>query len=292
MREFSKWKESEVKKLFDCMAKTKKNNKSLLDGFREFAKKSKRKANSVRNYYYLEIDNLKKDPQRAKKLGIDISIHNVQNAEKFSDEQTEKLVMEILRLKCLGFSVRKACLKLANNSAEEMLRFQNKFRSVLKKNKPLYNKCLLNLRKNGLSEQKKDKKLEKNENVIYLKKPEEKKLTDEDVNSLFLGLVKLVKKNAIENVEKNLISETEFANSILRETLIKLSNLEKELDSKIQELTVEQEKNKVMAEENVKLKTKIADLINNKLIKNYKNKSLSKYLRDIKEKGLQIKTKI
>lgn len=72
--------------------------------------------------------------------------------------------------------MRKACLKLANNSAEEMLRLQNKFRSVMKKNRALYNKCLLNLKKNGLSEPKKEKRLEKSENVIYLKRPEEKKI--------------------------------------------------------------------------------------------------------------------
>jgi hypothetical protein len=39
------------------------------------------------------------------------------------------------------------------------------------------------------------------------------------------------------------------------------------------------------------LKTKLANFIGEK-VKNYKNKSLTKYLRDIKEKGLEIKTKI
>jgi hypothetical protein len=218
MKHFSQWEDSEIKSQFNCMLKTKKSNKSLLEGFREFAKKTKRKANSVRNYYYLEIENLSKDSERAKKLGINLSAHNVQHTDKFSDKETEQLVTEILRLKCLGFSVRKACLKLANNSAEEMLRYQNKFRSVMNNNKNLYTKCLMSLKKNGLSNPKFEKQIEKNENVVYMKKPEVQKLTDEDMNSLFLGLVKLVKKNAIENIEKNLISEAEFANSTLRET--------------------------------------------------------------------------
>lgn len=290
VKDFSKWKEEEVKSLFECMEKTKKNNKSLLDGFREFAKKSKRKTNSIRNYYYLEVENLKNNRERVKKLGINLSAHNIQNPAKFSPDETEKLVTEILRLKCLGFSVRKACLKLANNSAEEMLRFQNKFRSIIKKDRPLYNKCLMNLKKAGLSEQNKSKSIEKSENVIYMKKPEEKKLTEQDVNSLFLGLVRLVKKNAIESIEKDLVSEAEFANSTLRETLIKVSNLQKEIEIKGCELNKEKEKNKLIAEENFKLKTKVADLIGSKI--NHRNKSLSKYLQDIKNKGIEIKTKI
>lgn len=289
MKEYSQWKDAEVKKLFDCIEQTKKENKSLLSGFREFAKKYKRKANSVRNYYYLEVENLKKDKERAKNLNINVSMHNIQSPKKFSNIETEKLITEILRLKCLGLSVRKACLKLANNSPDIMLRYQNKFRSVMKDDKELYNKCLLNLRKNGLSA---SKEMPKENNIVYMKKPEERKLTDEDVNSLFLGLVKLVKRNAIENVEKNLTSEAEFANTALRETLIKLTKLEEQIESKKQELYKEQEKNKRMAEENFILKTKIANLMNEKLKKNINNKSLTKYLRDIKEKGLQIKTKI
>ncbi|MDD4110654.1 MAG: hypothetical protein PHS54_03775 [Clostridia bacterium] len=290
MKEFSQWKDAEVKGLFDCIEKIKKANRSLLCGFREFARKYKRKANSVRNYYYLEVENLKKDKERRKRLNIDLSIHDIQRPSKFCNNETEKLVTEILRLKCLGFSIRRACLKLANNSPEIMLRYQNKFRSVMKDNRSLYNKCLLNLRKNGLSESKEKQK--EHNNIIYMKKPEERKLTDEDVNSLFLGLVKLVKKNAIDNIEKDLSSETEFANMALRETLMKVANLEKEIDNKKQELNKEQEKNKQILEENFMLKTKLANLISEKLRKNVKNKSLTKYLRDIKDKGLQIKTKI
>lgn len=289
MKEFSQWKDAEVKGLFDCIEKIKKENKSLLSGFREFAKKCKRKANSVRNYYYLEVENLKRDRERAKKLNINISVHDIQSPKKFSNIETEKLITEILRLKCLGLSIRKACLKLANNSPEIMLRYQNKFRSIMKDDKELYNKCLLNLRKNGLSPLNES---QKENNIVYMKKPEERKLTDEDVNSLFLGLVKLVKRNVVENLEKNLTTEAEFANTALRETLLKVTNLEKEVESKKQELNKEQEKNKKIAEENFILKTKIANLISEKLKKNINNKSLTKYLRDIKEKGLQIKTKI
>lgn len=44
MKHFSQWEDSEIKSLFNCMLKTKKSNKSLLEGFREFAKKNKKKS--------------------------------------------------------------------------------------------------------------------------------------------------------------------------------------------------------------------------------------------------------
>lgn len=290
MKKFSQWKESEVKKLFSCIEKAKSNNRSLLDGFREYAKKTKRKANSVRNYYYLEIENLKNNPERAKRMGVDLSIHDINRSEKFTLQETENLIMEILRLKCLGYSIRKACLKLGNNSVEEMLRFQNKFRNVMKSNRVLYNKCITNLRKQGLSEPLKNPI--KNENVVYMKRPEEKKLSEEDVNSLFLGLVKLVKKSALENIEKKLIEETDIANSTLRRTLVKVSSLEKIISEREEQLKKIEEKVKSVLEENFSLKNKIANLMGEKIVKHSKNKSLTKYLKGIKEKGLEVRTKI
>lgn len=290
MKEFSQWDNTEVKKLFDCIENTRINNKSLLEGFKEYAKKSKRKANSVRNYYYLEVENLRRNKDRANFLNIDLSKHEIQQSDKFSEEETEELITEILRLKCLGYSIRKACLKVANNSAGEMLRYQNKFRSVMKNNKELYNKCLLNLKKKGLTK-KTDKEIKK-ENVIYMKKPEEKKLTEGDINSLFLGLVKLVKKTAIESLEKDFISEVEFANKTLRENLIKTSFLEKILAEKEDEIIKEKKKSKKISDENFILKTQLASLINKKNLGHSKNKSLGSYLREIKGKGIEIKTKM
>lgn len=299
MKEFSKWDDKEVKKLFKLIERKRKSNKSLLEGFREYAKKTKRKPNSVRNYYYLEVESLKNNKKRAENLGINILKHETQKSDKFSKEETESLVMEILRLKCLGYSVRKACLKIANNSAEEMLRYQNKFRSVVSKDKDLYNRCLLRLKKDGLNKKQTSNevnrsvnKSQKNENVIYMKKVEEKRLTDEDVNSLFLGLIRLVKKTAMETLKKDFANEIEITNSTFRKNLTKISKLEKEIENKNKEIEKEKEKNKKITEENFVLKTQMVNLLNKKTGNYQKNKSLSNYLREIKEKGIEIKTKI
>ena len=281
----SKWSNVEVKKLFQTVEKYKNENKSLLDAFKEFAKKSNRKPNSVRNYYYLEIRELSQNIERQKKLGIDLSNHKVNFSDKFSEEETKNLIKEILRQKCMGVSVRKSCLNLADGDLSKMVRFQNKFRNISATNRKLYEQCLSELKIEGLGI-----KSEKR-NVVYMK-PQERKLSDEDVNSLFLGLINLVKKTAIENVEKSLVSETEFANTTLRQTLSKLSQAEKTVSTLSSELTSLQIENKKLREENILLKTKIAKFMSQQIIKTNKNKSLVKYLREMKASGNNICTKI
>ncbi|MGN0748711.1 MAG: hypothetical protein ACI4L1_03460 [Christensenellales bacterium] len=281
----SKWSNIEVKKLFQTVEKYKNENKSLLDAFKEFAKKSNRKPNSVRNYYYLEIRELSQNIERQKKLGIDLSNHKVNFSDKFSEEETKNLIKEILRQKCMGVSVRKSCLNLADGDLSKMVRFQNKFRNISATNRKLYEQCLSELKSEGLGI-----KSEKR-NVVYMK-PQERKLSDEDVNSLFLGLINLVKKTAIENVEKSLVSETEFANTTLRQTLSKLSQAEKTVSTLSSELSSLQIENKKIREENILLKTKIAKFMSQQIVKTNKNKSLVKYLREMKASGNNIWTKI
>ena len=281
----SKWSNVEVKKLFQTVEKYKNENKSLLDAFKEFAKKSNRKPNSVRNYYYLEIRELSQNIERQKKLGIDLSNHKVNFSDKFSEEETKSLIKEILRQKCMGVSVRKSCLNLADGDLSKMVRFQNKFRNISATNRKLYEQCLSELKIEGLGI-----KSEKR-NVVYMK-PQERKLSDEDVNSLFLGLINLVKKTAIENVEKSLVSETEFANTTLRQTLSKLSQAEKTVSTLSSELSSLQIENKKIREENILLKTKIAKFMSQQIVKTNKNKSLVKYLREMKASGNNIWTKI
>ena len=88
----SKWNNVEVKKLFQTVEKYKNENKSLLDAFKEFAKKSNRKPNSVRNYYYAEIARLDKDKKRASKLGIDLGKHQKNEFNFFSEEEKNNII--------------------------------------------------------------------------------------------------------------------------------------------------------------------------------------------------------
>lgn len=290
MKNYSKWKDEEVKNLFKEVEKIKRENKSLLVAFKNYAKKSNRKPNSVRNYYYQEVSSLRDDSSRVKKLGINIVEHEICQAEKFSNKEAEDLVLEILRLKCMGLSVRKACLKLANNSINEMVRYQNKFRTTIKNNKKLYDNCMQRLKIEGLSSKKEKAK----ENVIYMKRPGERKLTDSDINSLFLGLIKLVKKSAAEGLEQGLVSEAQFANETLQKTLVKLKRSEQMIEQIMEENSKLKAIQNKVKEENLSLKTRIAQLMSNKILKNTnnKNRSLAEYLKEMRQKGKDIKTKI
>ena len=283
--EKSKWSNSEVKKLFQTVEKYKNENKCLLDAFKDYAKKTNRKPNSVRNYYYAEIKDLFTDNARKQKLGINLEKHSVNFSDKFTGDETKNLIKEILRQKCMGVSVRKSCLNLAHGDLSKMVRYQNKFRNVSATNRKLYDQCLCELKNEGLGIK------EEKRNIVYMK-PQERKLSDEDVNSLFLGLINLVKKTAVEKVEKDLVSETEFANSTLRQTLSKLSNAEKTISSLSSELNALKDENKKIREENILLKTKIARYMSQEIVKTNKNKSLAKYLREMKASGNEVRTKI
>lgn len=65
-------------------------------------------------------------------------------------------------------------------------------------------------------------------NIVKFK---QKFLTDNDINSLFLGLVKLIKKNAQETVEERARQEKQNSATLLKEAYLELSKKEKELFS-------------------------------------------------------------
>ena len=276
-----KWKDSEVKNLFRYVEKSKIKNESLMDAFKRFAKNNNRKPNSVRNYYYEEISNLKNNEERQKTLNIDLSKHQVAAASKFTLEETKTIVKTILKEKCLGKSTRCACLELANNDIQKMIRYQNKFRSVLKNNKQLYDQCLEELKREGLVS-----KAEKS-NVIYLKK-QKKSLSEEEVNSLFLGLIRLVKKSAIEEAS----NEGEIANKELRKALSKLSETETKLKNCQIQINDKNKEIEGVKDENHFLKAKIAELMSEKIVRSSKTKNLVSYLKELREKGGEVKTKI
>lgn len=283
MKNYSRWKDKEIKQLFDIVEKNKKENRSLLSAFSEYAKLSGRKRNSIRNYYYQELSELQKNKSRANKLNINIKNHIVNESVLFSTDETREIISNILKLNSEGYSIRKACLKLANNNVELMVRYQNKYRSVLKSNPELINEITKELNiKNKVMETTKSNSPN---NLIYFKKQEPKVISEKDINSLFLGLIKLVKKSAAESVEKKLISELDFANSTLRKTLVKLSKSEqdlKEMSSSFENIKIENEKLRL---ENAYLRSEIANFMNKP--KQQKQKTLSAFISEIKQKQSQ-----
>ncbi len=193
------WKDEEVKALFKQVEQCKEESGSLVSAFAQHAKNFNRKPNSVRNYYYHEVDALSVDKKRCQRLGISLQKHDKTHFEGFDKIQENDLFEKIEKLVAKGFSVRSACLNLSEGNLPLMTRYQNKYQNM-------------------------KRKIEKKNNIIPFKK--QKALTENEINSLFMGLVKLIKKNAADEAyEKSKINELE-----LKKTALALNEKEQEID--------------------------------------------------------------
>ncbi len=196
------WQDQEVKDLFDYVEKTKQNNEPLKQAFIKHAKKYGRQPNSVRNYYYHEVDNLASDKTRANRLNIDIKNHSKSEINYFTEGEKNALMEKIDAMVRAGSSVRKACLTLSNGDVSQMLRYQNKYRSFVAKHRS---------------------------NIITFKNTKKESLTESDINNLFMGLVRLVKRSAIEELSTKMKEERESSNYLLRKALVDLNRKDKQI---------------------------------------------------------------
>lgn len=240
------WKNQEVKELFTEVEKAKLANKPLKEAFILHAQKYNRKPNSVRNYYYHEIDNLFEDEKRKNKLGINLDRHEKSSIQYFSQEEEDVLMKKIDGMAKQGVSVRKACLTLSNGDVGVMLRYQNKYRNYLAKKKP-----------------------KEKDNIIKFEK-KKSGLSEGEIQALFMGLVRLVKRNAMEEAGAKLKSEFDNATNELRKVIVKLNNREKDYEElKDQFLKIKKENDKLVSDM-IKLKCSKAEKLKEKLNLNKK----------------------
>ena len=195
------WGDDEVKSLFAEVEKCKGNNVSLKEAFCSHAKKFGRKQNSVRNYYYSEVENLRKDASRLKRLSINLDNHIKSHFKKFDKSEELKLLKDIKKFKSEGVSVRQACEKLSGGDLSVMTRLQNKYQNLRKKQMP--------------------------DNVITFKK--EKLLTESEINSLFMGLVKLIRKTAVDELMEKTKIEKDSSAYLLKRAFIDLGKKDKQI---------------------------------------------------------------
>ena len=213
------WRDKEIVKLFNCVEETKENGRPIKNAFESHARDFGRKANSVRNFYYHEIDNLSQDVAKAKKMGIRLEKHKKTHFVGFSEDEEEKLIEEIDKLKLSGCSTRMACKTLSNGDLALMTRMQNKYQNIKK----------TELRKN---------------NIIKFRNVKQE-LSEKDINSLFFGLVQLIKKTAVEDVENKMKIEKHSSEALLQKAFCDLNKKESEifeLQEEIKQLKNENQK--------------------------------------------------
>lgn len=219
------WNEQEIFNLFKLVENNRKKNKVLINAFEEYAKISSRKKNSVRNLYYKKLKEFEQDPSIAKKYKIDLSLHTKNEQKFFTPEEAELSIRKIEDLLKKGYSVRKACFEVASGDVKQMLRLQNKFRctklkinNCLKSDKPHKTIFANNINPNP-----------ENKNNLLVMPNSKTVLTDGEINSLFMGLVKLVKKSAREQCDLELLNQMQSANAELRKSIKSLADKEREI---------------------------------------------------------------
>lgn len=171
----AKWKDNEIKMLFDIVKNNNKKNIPTMYSFKEFSNITKRNIYSIRNFYYSYLKILRQNTNLASRLNICANDFNVQQFKHFDAPTTSALIKKIDALKQTGLSTRSACFKLCDGDIKQMLRYQNKYQNCKKNKKSatIYNFPAQNNQKTALS--------------------------DDDIKSLFMGLVKLVKENASQD---------------------------------------------------------------------------------------------
>lgn len=157
-----------------------------MHAFEEVARQTRRKPNSVRNYYY---KNLAKDKQKFM---------------PFSGAEAKNILREIVLGTSRGESVRSVCLRLADDDKAKMLRYQNKYRSVLKLSPQRIEAVKKELESQGYLVKLPYQPSffdRRPSNVVTLPERGDKKITENDINNLFAGLMRLVQRRAEDGVK-------------------------------------------------------------------------------------------
>ena len=111
------WTEQEDRALLDCVLDARKTRQPLKTAFDTIAAQTDRRPNSVRNHYYTQL----KPIGKAEPAFL-----------PFSEDETDRLLNTVLLALSNGQSVRACTLDMADGDTRRMLRYQNKYRALLK----------------------------------------------------------------------------------------------------------------------------------------------------------------
>lgn len=138
VRSRSGWQTSETDRLFTAVRQANAEGVPLRTVFERLSGDLGRKPNSIRNYYYAC---LRQQPEAAPRSPA---------FQPFTQEETHQLLREVLMARGRGMSVRACVMQLAEGSHSRMLRYQNKYRAILKHRPELLAEVAEELRREGL----------------------------------------------------------------------------------------------------------------------------------------------
>ncbi len=163
MNKINGYTEEEATGLIEFIYSGKNAGKTLSYLFETYGKEHSRAKGSVRNYYYALLK--KRDDDRVKRIleGKNLRAGTI---KPFTEEETDEMLKKVLREKSKGCSVRRAIINVSEGDERLMLRMQNKYRNLLKKQPERIAQAA---REAGLPEEKTflQRKLEREIDALY-----------------------------------------------------------------------------------------------------------------------------
>lgn len=134
------WSAAEENLLFTQIEAGREENLPLKSVFERVAGATGRKPNSVRNYYYARV---KEQDLKDRALHVGAFV-------PFDEAEIRSLLRTVLSAQANGISVRACTLSMGEGDNKAMLRYQNKYRSLLKTRPQLVREAVEELRREGV----------------------------------------------------------------------------------------------------------------------------------------------
>lgn len=138
LRRAAGWQEEETERLLTAVKAAAASGQPLRAVFEGLSDDLGRKPNSIRNYYYAC---LRRQP--------DVPMCRPEPMRLFTAEEAHELVRQVLMARGQGHSVRSCVMQLAQGDRSLMLRYQNKYRTLLKTQPELIEQVCEELRREG-----------------------------------------------------------------------------------------------------------------------------------------------
>jgi predicted transcriptional regulator len=254
------WKDEEKLLLWDEVKKEQKMGAPLKRVFETEARQTGRKPNSVRNYYYMKVKETGEIEQKPSTF------------VQFSREEIYELLRTLLAAGARGESIRGASLKLAGGDKTLMLRYQNKYRSLIKSARPLVEMVMADMDQEGekyVSPYETQKTSAVRENR-YIPESVARALSgaDVDVKAFFKGLAKIAALAAASAQAEQELQMTEAQTENIRKENAALSanvrdlsaKLKKEMERSVKAATLYQQLMKMNASPELKNMESLAGL--------------------------------
>ena len=133
------WSENENKLLWETADEAQQQGLPLKAVFEQIARQTGRRPNSIRNYYYAQVRQHEDGQPHAARF------------VPFTQQEVDWLMEQVLTARAEGQSVRACLQKLSGGDHSLMLRYQNKYRAVIKSRPEYVGEIVEKLNAQGIS---------------------------------------------------------------------------------------------------------------------------------------------